>query len=255
MQSRNILNDGVRFCLIRGLPIARMSDDEARAIYWLLSSMVGRPVAQKLDGTMVYDVTDTGAKALPSSGVRPDKTNIDLAFHNDNAYNNNMPDVVGLLCIRASQSGGTSRVMSFATVHNALLDVAPDAMERLYDSFPFDRQREFAAGESPIFEAPMFVNAHGTLKARLGLHQVRNGYEMTEPMDASARDAIDALETVFAKPELQFEFDMQPGDIQFAKNCEVGHSRTEFVDYPDPEKKRLLVRLWLRDNGLQGYIG
>lgn len=252
---RNIVDDGVRFCLVRGLPIDMMSCDEAKSIYWILSSMVGRPVAQKLVGTMIYDVTDTGAKALPGSGVRPDKTNIDVKFHNDNAYNQTMPDVVGLLCIRASQSGGTSRVMSFATVYNELLKSAPDAIERLYQPFPFDRQMEFDPCDSPIFEAPMFVNEDGNLMARLGLHQVRSGYAMTEPMDPSSRQAIKALEAVFAKPELQFEFNMQPGDIQFSKNCEVGYSRTEFVDYPEADRKRLLVRMWLRDTGPQGYVG
>ena len=64
-----------------------LSLDEAKALYWLLAAMLARPVAQKLDGTMIYDVHDTGQQALPGSGVRPDKTNIDLHFHNDNAYN------------------------------------------------------------------------------------------------------------------------------------------------------------------------
>jgi hypothetical protein len=74
-----------------GLPIDRLSLDEAKALYWVLSSMLARPVAQKLDGTIVYDVHDTGQQALPGSGIRPDKTNIDLQFHNDNAYNFLMP--------------------------------------------------------------------------------------------------------------------------------------------------------------------
>ena len=80
--------------------------------------MVSRPVAQKLDGTMIYDVLDTGQQALPGSGIRPDKTNIEIRFHNDNAYNDTPPDYVGLLCLRQAQSGGHSRVLSFQTVHN-----------------------------------------------------------------------------------------------------------------------------------------
>ena len=31
--------------------------------------------------------------------MRPDKTNIDLQFHNDNSYNFMMPEFVGLLCV------------------------------------------------------------------------------------------------------------------------------------------------------------
>src|SRR5215204_862035 len=84
---RAILTEGIRFALLDRLPVEELSLDEAKALYWMLSSMLARPVAQKLDGTIVYDVHDTGHQALPGSGVRPDKTNIDLQFHNDNAYN------------------------------------------------------------------------------------------------------------------------------------------------------------------------
>ncbi|MGH7116735.1 MAG: hypothetical protein ACREE9_19850, partial [Stellaceae bacterium] len=38
---------GVRFAIVDRLPTAEMSTDEATAVYWLLSSMVSRPVAQK----------------------------------------------------------------------------------------------------------------------------------------------------------------------------------------------------------------
>jgi hypothetical protein len=78
---------------------------------------------------------------------------------------------------------------------------------------------------------------------------------MKDGVDARAKAALEAIDTVFREPALQFEFDMQPGDMQFARNCETGHSRTHFQDFPEPEKKRLLVRLWLRDKGSPGYIG
>src|SRR5271168_5254613 len=51
-RASEILRGGVRFVLVERLPIDALSLDEARAIYWLLSSLLARPVAQKLDGTM-----------------------------------------------------------------------------------------------------------------------------------------------------------------------------------------------------------
>src|SRR5712675_3728062 len=104
---------------------------------------ISRPVAQKLDGTLIYDVLDTGQEALPGSGVRPDKTNTEIRFHNDNAYNHTPPDYVGLVCLRQAQSGGHSRVLSFHTVHNRLLAAHRDHLRRLYQPFWFDRQREY----------------------------------------------------------------------------------------------------------------
>jgi len=251
----HILRRGVRFALVERLPIEALSEEEAKSIYWMLSSMVARPVAQKLDGTMIYDVVDTGKKPLPGSGLRPDKSNVDLQFHNDNAYNFLMPEIVGLLCIRKAPSGGQSRVMSFATVHNVLKERFPEALPRLYRPFWFDRQREHGPNEEPLFSAPIFINDGGKLRARLGQHQVRNGYAMKGAMDQETEAAIKAIDAVFTDRDLQYEFDMQPGDMQFAMNCEVGHSRTEFKDGADPAQKRLLVRLWLRDHGAPGYVG
>src|SRR5204863_7018468 len=115
-QVSHILKEGVRFAVVDRLPLDELGADEATAIYWLLASMVARPVAQKLDGTMIYDVHDTGAQALPGSGIRPDKTNIEIRFHVDNAYNATPPDYVGLLCLRQARNGGHSRVVSFSTV-------------------------------------------------------------------------------------------------------------------------------------------
>ena len=66
--ARRCLDDGPGFVLIDRLPLERWSRDDAKAVYWLLCSMVERPVAQKWDGTMIYDVRDTGKK--PGNGVR-----------------------------------------------------------------------------------------------------------------------------------------------------------------------------------------
>lgn len=255
-QVRAILTDGVRFALLQGLPLDQLSLDDAKALYWILSSMLARPVAQKLDGTMIYDVHDTGRKALPGSGVRPDKTNIDLQFHNDNSYNFTMPEFVGLLCVRQAKDGGMSRVMSFATAHNALRERHREVLPRLYQPFWFDRQREYHPGESETFSAPVFIRNGERLQARLSLHQIRGGYALKGgTMDNETIAALEAVKDVFADVSLQYQFRLQPGDIQYVTNREIGHSRTEFHDFDEAERRRLLVRLWLRNDGAQGYIG
>jgi hypothetical protein len=255
-QARTILSEGVRFALIDRLPIEDLSLDEAKALYWILSSMLARPVAQKLDGTIVYDVHDTGKQALPGSGVRPDKTNIELQFHNDNSYNFTMPEYVGLLCVRPARDGGMSRVMSFATVHNALRERHREVLPRLYEPFWFDRQREFHPGEAETFSAPLFIRAGERLNARMSLHQIRGGYALKGGVpDNATTAALEAIKDVFADDSLQFQFRLEAGQIQYVANREVGHSRTEFHDFDEVERRRLLIRLWLRNEGAQGYIG
>jgi hypothetical protein len=39
--------------------------------------------------------------------------------------------------------------------------------------------------------------------------------------------------------------EFRPGDIQWLKNSVILHARTEFQDFPEPERKRHLLRLWL----------
>jgi alpha-ketoglutarate-dependent taurine dioxygenase len=74
-------------------------------------------------------------------------------------------------------------------------------------------------------------------------------------MDNETTAALEAVKDVFADSSLQYQFRLQPGDIQFVANREIGHSRTEFRDFDETERRRLLIRLWLRDDGAQGYIG
>jgi Taurine catabolism dioxygenase TauD, TfdA family len=252
---RGILARGVRFAIVERLPMAEINAAEATAIYWLLSSMVARPVAQKLDGTLIYDVLDTGQQALPGSGVRPDKTNIEIRFHNDNAYNETPPDYVGLLCLRKAMSGGHSRVISFHTAHNALLARCPERLARLYEPFWFDRQREFHPGESPIFAASVFAGG-AEIKARFSVHQINSGYALKgEPLDAAGASAVATMLEIFEDDALSIDFDLEPGQMQFVDNRALGHSRTAFIDYHEPEARRHLVRLWLRDGGRRAYPG
>ena len=38
---------------------------------------------------------------------------------------------------------------------------------------------------------------------------------------------------------------LQPGDMQFVYNHSLLHDRTGFTDWPEAEKRRHLLRLWL----------
>jgi len=252
---RAILDDGIMFAVLDRLPMDEMSREESAMLYWLLASLLARPVAQKLDGTMVFVVRDTGAILAPGSGIRPTVTNVDLTFHNDNSYNDTPPDYVALLCQQTAKAGGVSRLMSVATAHNALLADCPALLARLYRPFWYDRHREHAEEEPSTFAAPVF-EYDGRLKARLALLEIRGGYELRGvEIDDETQRALAAVQSVFDRPELRVELDFQPGQIQFVNNRATGHARTGFTDHQAPERRRQLVRLWLRDHGSRGYRG
>jgi alpha-ketoglutarate-dependent taurine dioxygenase len=257
---RSMLDEGIMFAVLDRLPMAEMERDESTVLYWLLAGLLARPVAQKIDGTMIYVVRDTGAKLAPGSGIRPTVTNVDLTFHNDNSYNETPPDYVALLCQQPAKSGGISRVMSVYTAHNQLLAEAPEILPRLYRPFWYDRHKEHEPGEPTVFAAPVFEYAGSDparrLSARLALLEIRAGYMLRgEAIDREGQDALAAVQSVFDRPELRVELDFQPGQIQIVNNRSTGHARTEFADYDEPERRRQLVRLWLRDRGKRGYRG
>ncbi|MGE5269008.1 MAG: TauD/TfdA family dioxygenase [Thiohalocapsa sp.] len=255
---RDVLGKGVRFAIVDRLPLEAIGPETAVAVYWLLASMVARPVAQSLDGRLVYDVLDTGRQALPGSGVRPDQTNIELKFHTDNSYNRTPPEIVALLCLRTARAGGHSRVASFHSLFNALQERRPEVLPRLYRAFWFDRQREFFPGEPETFAAPVLTlaDASGELQARFSAHQIRGGYALKgEALDEEGAAALQALLELFDDEELSADFDLEPGQLQFVDNRVLGHARSNFEDYLEPERRRHLVRLWLRDHGRRAYPG
>lgn len=252
---RAILDDGVRFAVVGGLPIDEFTADEAKSLFWLLSSMIARPVAQKRNGTMIYDVLDTGLSPDPGTEIRPDKTNIEIAFHNDNGYGPWPPDYTCLLCLQTAKAGPQSLVMSVDTLHNELLARYPETLPRLYEPFWFDRAAENAADEPPFHAVPVF-DFDERLKVRLAMHQMHNGYKLrSETMDDAGAQAVAALRDVFADRSLAAEFYLERGQMQFLNNRSAIHSRTAFEDHADPAKRRHLVRLWLRDQGDRSYPG
>ena len=252
---REQIENGIGFAIIDRLPVDRLETETAKKLYWLLMSMVSRPVAQKWDGTMVYDVVDTGAEALAGNAVRSSKTNGGQGYHIDNAFNL-PPDFVALFCLQLARQGGVSGLISFETVHNLLLEDYPDVLPRLYEPFYFDRQMEHAPDDERLSFRPIFESDGERVIANYSPRLIRQGYELkNQEMDAPTRAAIDAVVEISERDGLGKTFDFERGQIQIVNNRRLGHRRTAFQDWPEPERRRHLVRIWLREKGSSLYLG
>jgi len=258
-RAKDVLENGVGFVIVDRLPMDDYSVDEARAVYWLLAQMVSRPVAQSWDGKMIYDVRDMGRP--PGNGVRPDITNAEQNFHTDNSYNIYPPDYVALLCLRPAREGGVSSIVSFYTVYNEMLARHPDLVPRLYQPYLFDRQREHAPDDPKVLSHPLFQERrgekrNGEIVCRLSHRHVVNGYRMAGvDFDPLGERALHTLEETMMEPRLAREFFFEAGQIQIVDNTRLGHRRTAFTDYEEEDRKRHLVRLWLRHEGRRFYNG
>lgn len=253
-EAARLLAEAPGFVILDRLPVERLGKDTTTKLGWLLCRLLGRPVAQKWDGTMVYDVRDLGRP--PGNGVRPDITNAEQNFHVDNSYNICPPDHVALICLQTARSGGVSGLVSFQAAHNAMRQRHPDLLPRLYRPFIFDRQREHAPGDVMTHRAPVLEWRDGRLLGRISRFQIVNGHALAnEPLDAEGSDALDAFNAILEEPALRFDFHFQPGQVQIVSNRALGHKRTGFEDWVEPDRKHHLVRLWLRDRGRPFYNG
>jgi hypothetical protein len=249
------IDTGIGLTIVDRLPVDQLEEDTAKKLYWLLMSMVGQPVAQKWDGTLIYDVTDTGGIAAAGTGIRSSKTTDGQGFHVDNAFNL-PPDFVGLFCLQKSREGGVSGVISFETVYNLLLEEQPDVLPRLFEPFYFDRQKEHAPGDEEVTSKPIFESDGKTVFCNYSPSLILQGYEMVDgEMDEPARTAMDVLKEVCERPGIGKTFVFERGQIQIANNKRIGHRRTTFRDWPEPARRRHLVRIWLRKSGRPFYHG
>src|SRR5215813_10048044 len=181
------LRDGVGLSVIDRLPVERFSLQENQALGWLLGSLLGRLVAQKWDGTMVYDVRDTG-KAL-EYGVRRSVTNLDLQFHTDAPWLDLPPELVGLVCVHPAMEGGVSRFVSLVTAHEELERTHPALLPRLYEPVPWDRQAEHAPDDAKVSWQPIFERTGSGLRGRYNESLVANAEELEDkPLDDVGHD-------------------------------------------------------------------
>jgi alpha-ketoglutarate-dependent taurine dioxygenase len=173
--------------------------------------------------------------------VRGYETNAHLPFHTDSG------DVVGLLCLRRAASGGLSSVVSAVTLHNEILRRHPEYLAPLYRGFHYIR-REAALSESPVtpHRLPVFGARDGLVSVRLIRNQINAACIKTGvPLEPLERAALDLFDELAHDPDIHLDMDLQVGDIQFCNNYVTLHSRTSYVDFPEAERRRHMVRLWL----------
>ena len=251
---RGKLDDGVGFAVLDRLPIDRFDKAELKKVYWLLSAMIARPVAQSFDGRLLYDVLDTGARI--DTRVRGDLTRQELSWHTDYGFNF-PPPRIGLLVLGTAQAGGTSSVASMLAAHNRLREHHPALLGRLYEPFCWNRQGEHAEGDAVVHRFPVFSFDDAEVRGRFIKWLLYRGYELAgEPFDRRGRDAIETMFHIMSEPDGHVSFSLEAGQIQYVNNFRVAHRRTEYEDAKgDPEARRHLVRIFLRDEGRRSFMG
>jgi len=238
---RQDLLAGRGFAYLRGLPVERFDRATLARIYFGVGQHVGDPVPQNRNGHMVAHVIDVGDDPGDAT-KRLTQTPAPLEFHSDSA------DVAVLLCIQPAKSGGLSSIVSSTAVHDAILAERPDLLEVLYEPLHIDRRGEVPEGCNPWYDMPTFhwhqgqLSTFGPLRAYVNSAQ---RYDGVPPLSTLQQDALELLDRLTSSSEFRLDLPFQVGDMQFLHNHLILHGRTEYEDWPEPEKKRHLMRLWL----------
>lgn len=252
------LMDGFGLAALRGLPVARYSMAEAAAAYWGIGLRIGVPVSQNYKGHVLGHVLDLHGETRDSNpSLRAYHTAGELGYHSDSC------DVVGLLCLQKAKSGGLSKVASTVAVYNEMLRRRPELVAELIKPWYRDRRNEIPPGKGPYFELPIFHFRDGYMSCGWQNYYIRSAqrFEELPRFTAVQQEALDMMDEL--SEELRFNQIFEPGDMQFLHNHVIVHSRTSYDDYPEIERKRHLLRLWLATPGgrpltdaiLERYVG
>ena len=231
---------GRGFFVVRGLPADRFDEAEREAIFWGLGTHLGTAVSQNSHGEMLGHVFDQG-RTYGSANTRGYQTKARLDFHTDRC------DLVGLLCQRRAKEGGLSSVVSTMAVHNEILRTRPDLLPILYRGFHYS-EREAADSPNGVTarRIPVFSRAGGLVSCRFIRNPIETGAQRRGiPLTEAEREALELMSTLSAREDMRLDMMLEPGDMQFCNNYVTTHARTEFVDWEEPARRRLMVRLWL----------
>ncbi len=227
------MENGKGFLLLRGLPIDKYSDAEIETIYYGIGLHLGTPVYQNLKGDLLGKVMNVGD--LSKRNTRVYETNAYLPYHTD------LSDVFGLLCLQKARSGGLTSLVSSGAVYNELLEHHPEYLGLFY------RPMYYAHLGKDTSKAPIFSFHDGKLSCRYLRQYIELAHEMEErPLSRIENEALNIFDKIIHDPKIRLDMMLEPGDMLFANNYSVMHSRTSFEDFEEPELRRKLLRLWVK---------
>jgi hypothetical protein len=236
------MDAGRGFVLVRGLRTHEYSDALSGSIFFIVGLHLGVPMRQNEVGDVIDHIIATSTKSMDDPTAVPSRIRDKLVFHSDSS------DVVSLMCLRPSKSGGASSLVSGATLYNEVLRRRPDLAPRLFDEYHWDGIKQDPDAPANTYTSPMASYVDGVFSFYAGSSMIFTGqaYPDVPPLTQDQIDVINLVDEITYEPGVALDMDFQPGDMQWLLNYAALHSRTEFTDYPEIQRRRHLLRLWLR---------
>jgi alpha-ketoglutarate-dependent taurine dioxygenase len=235
---------GKGIVILRGLPVDGTLQQFTDAV-WEVGKHFGHALSQNAQGELIGQVIDaSGEDPTP----RMYRSNLELRPHSD------ITAMISLACWEKAQSGGASVVVSGVTVHDEIRKRAPQLLEPLYRGYHYHRLGEQGPEEEPAtpYRVPVFANLNGQLSVRYQRTGIAAGHkERGVPLTAEDIAAFNLFDQIAKAPENRLSFYLERGEMMVINNYTVMHARSQFTNYPEPERQRRLIRLWLDAPGFR----
>lgn len=231
---------GRGLAMLHGLPRAGVTEQEFELLNWAIGLHTGVARPQGKATQYLSAVRNIGTDYRAANG-RGFSSNAKLDFHADGA------DLATLGCYNQAKSGGQSMVSSSITARKHLMEERPDLAEIAHQDFYFSRQQEETTNETPAYGQPLFDICEGRIFGKWNRNRVQSAQNIkgVPQLTEKQRETMDMMDAILQRPDVMFTMFLEPGDMQIINNHVLLHSRTDFEDYEEPERKRLLCRLWL----------
>ncbi len=238
---RRELETGRGFALLRGLPRERYALDDMAMILFGIGVHVGAPIPQSWHGELLGQVVDVSDIDDKPRGYRAGGRQ---NMHTDSC------DVVALMCVRGAKSGGVSRIASAVAVHDALVARRPDLAQREFRGFRLRRTDEDARHGAGMVVSPDRIPRWAREAGRFSSYQMayyaRRAAEFGDAtLDALDEETLTEVERLASSPEFHLDMKIGEGDVQFLNNRVILHGRSDYADWPELERRRHMLRLWL----------
>lgn len=235
----DIIN-GRGFALLRGLPVEQMGTELSAAAFYGLGQHIGSARSQNAMGHILGHVCDIGRDPNDPS-ARIYQTTARQTFHTDST------DIVGLICLKTAKSGGESMLVSAMNIYNMMREAAPELALELFQPNAIDRRGEVPVGMKGYYMLPPLTWHEG----QLSVHYARRYIDSAQRFEDAPRltekriAALDMFDALANDPANKLDMEFKPGDVQLVHNHVLMHDRLGYEDWPEAEKRRHLLRLWL----------
>ena len=235
------LLQGRGFILLRGLPVHEMQTLLSATIYLGLGVHLGSIRSNNGKGHLLGHVKDQGVD-VKNKNVRFYQTNKRLDFHTDSS------DFVALLCLQKAKTGGESYIASSISLFQEIARRRPDLVPALFEPYPTDRRGEVPAGHFGWFNMPVFTWHAEQLSCvyiRSYIESAQLNFPDAPRLKSEQIEVMNLIDEILANSDLVLPMSFERGDIQILHNHQILHSRSDFENWPEPERQRHLLRLWV----------